>query len=113
MALLFAPLAQQKGLDLFVGSAPGLKACYISDTARIRQILNNLVSNAIKFTESGKISLRVISVVDAPDNRDWLRFEVTDSGMGIAAPDLARLFEPFTQARAQRFIRPKPPVRRP
>lgn len=100
VALLFAPMAQQKGLDLFIATASDLKRCYVSDASRIRQILNNLVGNAIKFTEKGKVLLAVNRISDPPDGREWLHFQVVDSGVGIAASELSRLFEPFTQANA-------------
>jgi PAS domain S-box-containing protein len=66
-----------------------------SDLTKIRQCLFNLLSNSAKFTTDGLIQLHV-SVAQA----GWIRFRVTDSGMGITPEDLARLFEPFAQARS-------------
>jgi two-component system sensor histidine kinase/response regulator len=66
------------------------------DGLRLRQILNNLVSNAIKFTESGKVTLSAYLIAREGD-RDLVRFEVRDTGIGIRADDQERLFQPFTQ----------------
>ncbi|WP_266171125.1 hybrid sensor histidine kinase/response regulator [Dyella subtropica] len=98
--LLFAPSAQRGGLKLYFGIAPALAASYIADAHRIRQILNNLVSNAVKFTESGRISLRASLADTQPDGKPRLRFEVVDSGIGMSEAQLAQLFEPFSQADA-------------
>jgi PAS domain S-box-containing protein len=80
---------------------PGLPATLHGDAGRLRQVLLNLVANAVKFTERGTVTVRVGSQPDrsiAPRLR--VRFEVTDTGVGIAAADTARIFEPFTQADA-------------
>ncbi|HHO49326.1 MAG TPA: response regulator [Deltaproteobacteria bacterium] len=67
-----------------------------SDTLRVRQVLMNLLTNAVKFTEQGTIALRVEPVVE--HGRDWVRFAVSDTGMGIAEQHLEAIFEPFVQA---------------
>lgn len=95
VVLLFAPDAQRKGLRLYFGIAPALASGYIADVARIRQVLNNLVSNAVKFTAAGSVALRVEVASDEPMA---LRFEIIDSGIGMSAGQLAQAFEPFTQA---------------
>ena len=64
---------------------------------RVRQILLNLVGNAIKFTERGEITIQV-TLAPAPDSRHWVRFAVSDTGIGIAEAAHAHLFEVFTQA---------------
>jgi two-component system sensor histidine kinase/response regulator len=67
------------------------------DANRLRQVLTNLTGNAIKFTETGEIAIRVCA--DTTDGSDTVvRFEVSDTGVGIAADKLALIFEPFTQA---------------
>lgn len=97
-ALLYAPEAQRKGVKLFYSIDPTLAQGYVSDVHRLRQILNNLLGNAVKFTESGRILLKV-SQVDRDDARN-VCFEVIDSGIGMTAEQLTRLFEPFVQADA-------------
>jgi PAS domain S-box-containing protein len=95
------PLAQKKALALEMSFAAASDAMN-SDRRRIEQILINLLSNAIKFTEHGRVSLVVDSVADyrvKPDAAPCaaLRFQVSDSGMGIKAEHLAVLFQPFRQ----------------
>ncbi|MGF6127170.1 two-component system capsular synthesis sensor histidine kinase RcsC [Pseudomonas frederiksbergensis] len=93
----YAGAAQSKGLHLFAVLAPQLPECLIGDITRIRQILNNLLSNALKFTDSGHIILR--ARLDSRDNeRAMLSFQVSDTGKGIAHEDQPFLFEPFYQA---------------
>ena len=83
------PLALRKGLALDC-EAPG-PLILASDRRRVEQILVNLLGNAIKFTESGAVRLRV-----AP-GPETVRIEVRDTGIGIAREDLERLFRPFSQ----------------
>ena len=96
---LLSDEADTKGLDLgsFVGNdAPqNLRG----DAARIRQVLTNLVSNAVKFTARGQVVVRVQSA-GSTLGRNNLRFSVTDTGIGIAEETLGRLFQPFSQADA-------------
>jgi PAS domain S-box-containing protein len=92
--------ARAKGLRLGFEIAPGLPDAFSGDPQRIRQVLANLVSNAIKFTPKGRIRVRAF---EAPGPRDpavgvRLRLEVADTGIGIPSVAAARLFEPFTQA---------------
>lgn len=96
VALLYAPLAQAKGVDLDVSVDAQVAARYRGARTRIEQVLRNLVSNAIKFTASGRIEIRVVPSAQA----QCLRIEVADSGMGISAGQQAYLFEPFVQADA-------------
>ncbi|MBA0428741.1 MULTISPECIES: ATP-binding protein [Stenotrophomonas] len=99
VALLYAPDALRKGVRLFfaVEAAPG-QDC-IGDAHRIRQILNNLVSNAVKFTESGRIILRA-ELQDVAGRGAQLRVQVIDSGIGMSAQQAEQLFQPFQQADA-------------
>jgi two-component system capsular synthesis sensor histidine kinase RcsC len=97
VTLLFAPEAQRKGLRLYLGIDPTLAPGYVADVARIRQVLNNLLGNAVKFTESGRVTLRV---GPAEGVAAMLRFEIVDSGIGISDEQIAQVFEPFSQADA-------------
>jgi two-component system, NarL family, capsular synthesis sensor histidine kinase RcsC len=99
-ALLYAPAAQRKGLKLYYGVEPGLASVYRADGHRVRQILNNLVSNAVKFTESGRIILRVRQVPAKAGESVRLRFEVIDSGIGMTEQQRQQVFQPFSQADA-------------
>jgi CheY-like chemotaxis protein len=89
--------AAAKGLELVVDVALEVPERVLGDPGRIRQALTNLVSNAIKFTAHGEV---VIRVRRDPDGAALVRFEVQDTGVGISAATLPRLFEPFMQADA-------------
>lgn len=92
IAELLAPRAQAKGLDLAARVAAGAPARMTADVARLRQILLNLVGNAIKFTARGGVGLRVEG--DGPA----IRFVVADTGPGFAAADRERIFGEFERA---------------
>lgn len=93
----YAAFAQRKGLQLYSCIDPQLPDCVMGDPMRIRQILNNLVSNAIKFTDIGRVVIRArVTTFDA-DNVD-LEWQVTDSGAGIPETQQAKLFDVFYQA---------------
>ncbi|ETW95964.1 MAG: hypothetical protein ETSY1_28530, partial [Candidatus Entotheonella factor] len=94
---LFAERAQAKGLELACLVSPDVPKRVLGDPGRLRQILNNLVGNAIKFTDAGDISIRATLVELRPDAAR-LRFEVIDSGIGIAPEAQERLFQAFSQA---------------
>ena len=94
---LLAPPAQDKGLELVTVVAPDVPGVVSGDLGRVRQILTNLVSNGIKFTSHGEVALTVRC---EPGAADMLRFEVRDTGVGIASGDQQRLFESFAQADA-------------
>lgn len=96
---VFAALAREKGVRLYATVDQRAAAEYRGDVGRIRQILSNLLSNALKFTERGHVELRVDVQSDAADTQR-LRIAVSDTGIGIAEDQLARLFQPFTQAEA-------------
>ena len=97
---LVAPLAEAKALQLQLSVAETLPEVLIGDESRIRQILINLLGNAIKFTERGGIRVVVDAAPCAPDGRCALRFSVIDTGVGIAPDRHADIFETFTQADA-------------
>ena len=88
--------ATAKGLDYRWEISPQSPATIVGDERRIGQILVNLVANAIKFTERGRVSLRVAPAADG--GRRFLDFAVADTGIGISPETLASLFRPFTQA---------------
>ncbi len=94
---LMGPHASEKGLELEIQPSPDLSTQLCGDAAHLRQVLLNLMSNAIKFTEQGQVSLKVRAVEDRTDSIR-LRFEVSDTGIGIAPEHQSRLFEAFTQA---------------
>jgi signal transduction histidine kinase/ActR/RegA family two-component response regulator len=105
VAGLHRAVAMKKHLELTVGVDPAVPACVAADGPRLRQVLGNLVSNAIKFTEAGEIvvSVDVEAKAEGGGAADdgaalRLRFAVADSGIGIAAAAQGRLFEPFSQA---------------
>ena len=89
--------AHAKGLELVTRIAPEVPAALVGDTLRLRQILINLIGNAIKFTDHGHIAISVTREPDA-DDAGWLRFAVSDTGIGIAPEKLAEVFASFTQA---------------
>ena len=91
--------AARKDVALIVDCGPHALPSMIGDNNRMRQILVNLVGNAIKFTAGGEVRLRGRCVPDAA-GREWLEVAVIDTGIGIAADALAGLFDPFTQADA-------------
>jgi PAS domain S-box-containing protein len=94
---MVAPRAHEKGLTLSCEIAPSVSNDLVGDPTRLRQVLLNLLGNAIKFTETGTVSLKVEPHND-PAVPTALRFTVADTGIGIASEKLARVFERFTQA---------------
>ncbi|GAB7193169.1 hypothetical protein NUM3379_38780 [Kineococcus sp. NUM-3379] len=102
----FGPLAEQQGLDLVVEVGPGLPAALITDEQRLHQVLKNLLSNGLKFTERGSVRLSVespppgalFSVPSLNDAGQVLAFRVTDTGIGVPADKLRLIFEAFQQA---------------
>ena len=92
--------AREKNIDLGCFVEPAARGTYRGDAARLRQVLLNLISNAIKFTEKGGVSLlvKVARVEDPATAMSHLRFEVQDCGIGIPQATCARLFQKFSQA---------------
>ena len=93
----FTPHAEQKGLELICPANPLPDHWYRGDPGRIRQVLTNLVGNAIKFTEKGDVAVSC-EQLERLDDEVLLRFTVADSGIGLSAAQQRKLFQKFTQA---------------
>ena len=89
--------ADNKGLVLEADIDPSARKHYLGDAGRIRQILFNLVGNAVKFTDGGGITVEACELWHPEPGRKRLLFTVRDTGIGIAEKDLARIFAPFSQ----------------
>ena len=96
---LFSPIAEKKGIRVTYQIAKEIPEMLIGDFLRIRQVLTNLIGNAIKFTEKGKVEL-IIDLEMANEKSAHLNFLVKDTGIGISAEQQRKLFQPFTQADA-------------
>ena len=94
---LMQPRAREKGLCFDYQPDAALPTAVIADAKRLRQVLINLLSNAIKFTSAGSVALRV-TLLTQDETAAMVRFAVVDTGIGIAADDLVRIFHPFEQA---------------
>lgn len=92
--------AVKNNLELITKYAPNLPHTFVGDESRIRQVLTNLIGNAIKFTEAGHVLINVSGDVHA--EKANLIIDVEDTGIGIAAEDLSRMFEKFEQADASK-----------
>lgn len=96
---VFEPRATERGLELGIEARSWLPWTFAADSLRLRQVLSNLLSNAIRYTPEGRVVLRVGSTTPRGEKplTTSLTFEVIDSGIGIDAADQERLFQPFTQ----------------
>jgi two-component system, sensor histidine kinase and response regulator len=94
---MLAPQAHGKGLELLPWIDDDVPAIVRGDRGRLRQVLTNLSSNAVKFTERGEVGLRV-QLAEAGDDEVLVRFEVRDTGIGVSAEKIDGLFESFSQA---------------
>lgn len=92
----YAAVAANSGLQFYACIDADVPDAVCGDAARIRQVLNNLLSNALKFTDSGRVVVRLSARWQ--DERCWLQWQVADTGIGIASEHQAHLFEPFFQA---------------
>jgi PAS domain S-box-containing protein len=94
---MLAALSQKKGLSLLWSCAPEVPKQLLGDPKRLRQVLINLVSNALKFTEAGGIEIKV-ALRSGSTEPKWLHFSVHDTGLGMTETQLANVFKPFVQA---------------
>lgn len=92
--------AQEKGLNLYLSYSHDLTRNFVGDPLRLSQVLNNLVSNAIKFTDRGSVEIDVKGQLDAENNQTWVTFRISDTGIGIPASKIDSIFQKFTQADA-------------
>ncbi len=107
VADLAAQEAQLKGVEVIANIAPEVPAVLSGDVERLRQILINLVGNAVKFTSEGQVAVRLLPLeLDANGGR--FRFEVEDTGMGIAESEQQTLFEPFGRVSVHTLKRQEP-----
>ncbi|HNI73180.1 MAG TPA: response regulator, partial [Accumulibacter sp.] len=98
---LFAAKLQEKGLELFLDIDPAIPRNLLGDPLRLTQVLNNLVGNAIKFTENGEIDIKAALVglpLSSAEQSVTIRFSVRDTGIGLSEENARRLFRAFTQA---------------
>jgi signal transduction histidine kinase len=94
---LFTPRACAKGLALTCAVPEALPARVVGDPARLRQVVSNLIANAIKFTDAGSVAVRLRLLRQSPE-AVTVRLDVQDTGIGVPADTQARIFEPFVQA---------------
>ncbi len=97
---LLASRATGKGLELLYDIAPDVPASVVGDATRLRQVLVNLISNAVKFTEAGEVVVTVAGGRPQPDGRCEVQFTVQDTGIGIPPDRMDRLFRSFSQVDA-------------
>lgn len=90
------PFARRKGIALTTALDDGLPSCLRGVPQRIKQVLHNLLGNAVKFTDQGTVTLSV-ALERQDGDTFWLRYSVADTGIGIPAATISRLFTPFTQ----------------
>lgn len=101
MEEMFRLKANEKCLDLELVLESDVPRLIVSDRTKLRQVLINLIGNAIKFTNEGGVSLRVRSIIgNGEDTNYLLHFEVEDTGVGIASDELNNIFQPFVQSEA-------------
>jgi signal transduction histidine kinase/DNA-binding response OmpR family regulator len=100
VAMLLQPRAREKGIDLMVDFDMFLPTRYIADPGRLRQVLTNLVGNAVKFTDKGHVLIRVVGLETEPGQQQ-LHVTVEDTGIGIPAEYLDHIFGEFNQVESQ------------
>jgi signal transduction histidine kinase len=96
VAMLLQPRAREKGIDLMIDFDMFLPTRFVGDPGRLRQILTNLMGNAVKFTDAGHVLVRVVGIEDATGSRQ-LHITVEDTGIGIAPEHLDHIFGEFNQ----------------
>lgn len=100
VTMLLQPRAREKGIDLMIDFDMFLPTRYVGDPGRLRQVLTNLIGNAVKFTEQGHVLVRVVGLEDEP-GRQQLHVTVEDTGIGIAPENLDHVFGEFNQVESQ------------
>jgi len=100
VTMLLQPRAREKGIDLMIDFDMFLPTRYIGDPGRLRQVLTNLIGNAVKFTEAGHVLVRVVGLEVEP-GRQQLHVTVEDTGIGIAPENLDHIFGEFNQVESQ------------
>jgi two-component system aerobic respiration control sensor histidine kinase ArcB len=99
ICLTLQPLARQKNIEFAINSQLPKQSCYYFDQQKIRQVLNNLIGNAIKFTDHGYVKLS-ITILGRDQLSHKIRFSVCDTGPGIPEQDIAKLTQPYVQSQA-------------
>ena len=94
---LLAEKAGKQGIELVALISPPARDVFVGDPTRVRQVLTNLVGNAVKFTQCGSVAVQVQQTVER-ESDVVLRFEVVDTGLGMGPDGIAKLFKPFSQA---------------
>ena len=100
IAMLLQPRAREKGINLLIDFDMFLPTRFVGDVGRLRQILTNLMGNAVKFTDSGHVLVRVVGI-EQDSGQQQLHISVEDTGIGIAAEHLDHVFGEFNQVEAQ------------
>ncbi len=100
ITMLLQPRAREKGLDLMIDFDMFLPTRYVGDPGRLRQVLTNLIGNAVKFTDKGHVLIRVVGIEDEP-GRQQLHVTVEDTGIGIAPENLDHVFGEFNQVESE------------
>jgi signal transduction histidine kinase/DNA-binding response OmpR family regulator len=100
VTMLLQPRARAKGIDLLIDYDMFLPTRFVGDPGRIRQVLTNLIGNAVKFTDQGHVLTRVVGLV-AEDGRQQLHLTVEDTGIGISPENLEHIFGEFNQVEDQ------------
>ncbi|MBI5185731.1 MAG: response regulator [Nitrospinae bacterium] len=94
--------AEEKGIEIYFAASSDVPLCLVGDPLRLGQVLINLVNNAIKFTESGEIIVKIDPVSESPEVKQqghaMLRFSVKDTGIGLTQEQMGKLFQSFSQA---------------
>ena len=98
MSVAHALKAEEKGLEIAYAVHSDVPARLVGDALRLHQVLGNLVGNAVKFTAQGEVVVSVAVVSDSHPCDYLLRFSVRDTGVGLDAAQIARMFLPFSQA---------------
>ena len=92
--------AHAKGIQLHAWVQPGVPGAWVGDALRLRQVLINLIGNALKFTERGEVRVEIAQAAEPAGRagRHRLRLAVTDTGIGMTRDQIGQIFDPFTQA---------------